>query len=181
MTRASNPETASSGPWSFSLAFYERPGVAAALIALQDGANLDVNLILFAIWLGLSGRGRVDERRMEGADQAIHAIRLDVIEPLRALRRRLKPSGDADIQGLREMIKTLEIDAEKAAQKRLALLAGPVSTAHRAERLADAEANLALYLGPAAAQGSAAAVIRGQLKLFAQDALSPARAVRPTV
>ena len=44
--------------WRFSLAFYARPGVAEALIALQDRAGLDVNLMLFALWLGVSGRSR---------------------------------------------------------------------------------------------------------------------------
>ena len=43
--------------WRFSLAFYERPGVADALIALQDCDGFDVNLVLFALWLGVSGRG----------------------------------------------------------------------------------------------------------------------------
>ena len=43
--------------WRFSLVFYERPGVADALIALQDRGGFDVNLILFALWLGISGRG----------------------------------------------------------------------------------------------------------------------------
>ena len=38
--------------WRFSLALYARPGVAEALIALQDRAGLDVNLILFGLWVG---------------------------------------------------------------------------------------------------------------------------------
>ena len=45
--------------WRFSLAFYASPGVAQALIALQDRDQLDVNLMLFALWLGVSGRGRL--------------------------------------------------------------------------------------------------------------------------
>ncbi|MGC2412860.1 MAG: TIGR02444 family protein, partial [Stellaceae bacterium] len=38
--------------WRFSLALYARPGVAEALIALQDRAALEVNLILFGLWFG---------------------------------------------------------------------------------------------------------------------------------
>ena len=45
--------------WRFSLAFYARPGVSEALIGLQDRAGLDVNLVLFALWLGVSGRSRL--------------------------------------------------------------------------------------------------------------------------
>ena len=50
--------------WEFSLDFYARPGVSAALIELQDRAGLDVNLILFALWLGARhGRRRAGGRR----------------------------------------------------------------------------------------------------------------------
>jgi uncharacterized protein (TIGR02444 family) len=170
-------EAMTGGLWPFSLTFYERPGIAAALIALQDGAGLDVNLILFAIWHGLSGRGRLDERAADAADRAVCPIRVDVIEPLRALRRRLRTAADADIQLLRDRVKALEIDAERATQERLAALAGPAFNADCAEYLADAEANLARYVGPATAQGDGAKVIRGELKRFAGQALShlPAR------
>jgi len=180
MNTAGDPGAARSRLWSFSLEFYERPGVAAALTALQDGAGLDVNLILFAMWLGLAGGGRLDEQGHDAADRAVCGIRVDVIEPLRALRRRLKTAAAADIQRLRERIKTIEIDAERAAQDRLAALAGPAFRADQAERLADAEANLARVLGPAAAQGEAAAVIRDELKRFAETAVSPLWPVRPS-
>jgi uncharacterized protein (TIGR02444 family) len=39
--------------WRFSLMVYARPGVAEALIGLQDRAGHNVNLILFGLWLGL--------------------------------------------------------------------------------------------------------------------------------
>ena len=48
--------------WRFSLTFYARPGVSEALIALQDRAGFDVNLMLFALWLGVSGRRRRPKR-----------------------------------------------------------------------------------------------------------------------
>src|ERR1700687_1199682 len=35
-----------------SLALYARPGVAEALIRIQDRAARDVNVILFGLWLG---------------------------------------------------------------------------------------------------------------------------------
>ena len=88
MNIASNPGDASSELWAFSLVFYQQPDVMSALLALQDGAGLDVNLILFALWLGLSGRGRVDDRAVDAADRSVRVLRAEVIEPLRALRRR---------------------------------------------------------------------------------------------
>ncbi len=56
-------------------------------------------------------------------------MRVEVIEPLRALRRRLKTIAEADIQRLRDRIQAVEIEAEEAAQLRLADIAGAPLTA----------------------------------------------------
>jgi uncharacterized protein (TIGR02444 family) len=153
------------GLWEFSLDFYARPGVSAALIELQDRAGLDVNLILFALWHGLSGRGRLDDERLAVADQAARAIQTEIVMPLRALRRRLRTDLDADIQRLREAIKALERGAEKIAQARLASCAGPPATdVDPVERRAAARANLTLSLGADQAHSAAAGVIRRALE-----------------
>jgi uncharacterized protein (TIGR02444 family) len=169
MRPVNNPATTADAFWAFSLAFYDRPEVAAALLALQDEAGCCVNLVLFALWHGLSGRGRLDKHRMEKAANAARSIEIEIVEPLRALRRRLKTQADPDIQELRESIKGIEIEAEKAAQVRLAALAGPRSEVDRSTRLTDAEANLALYLRPPTAAGPPAAIIRRELRRFGED------------
>jgi uncharacterized protein (TIGR02444 family) len=151
--------------WEFSVDFYARPGVSAALIELQDCAGLNVNLILFALWHGLSGRGRLNDEWMAAADQAARAIQTEIVMPLRALRRRFRGDPDADIQHLRESIKALELDAEKIAQARLAGCAGPpAADIDPAERRAAAGANLSLSLGADRAHGAAAGVIRRALE-----------------
>jgi uncharacterized protein (TIGR02444 family) len=151
--------------WRFSTAFYARAGVAEALIRLQDNAGFDVNLMLFALWFGLSGRNRFTAAKLAAADRAAGPIRGDLVEPLRALRRRLRSNPDADIQRLREEIKRLELAAERILQNRLARLAGmPVPYRDPGSRLAAAEANLALYLGPEAAGSAEAAIIRDALR-----------------
>jgi uncharacterized protein (TIGR02444 family) len=173
---------AAGGLWEFSLDFYARPGVSAALIELQDRAGLDVNLILFALWYGLSGRGRLDKEKLAAADHAARIIQAEIITPLRALRRRLRTEPDADIQRLREAIKGLELDAEKIAQVRLSRCAGPPAIdTDPAELLAAATANLTLALGADHAHGAAADVIRRALEgLGDSSALAPA-AHRPAV
>ena len=179
----SNPATAAGEFWSFSLAFYYRPKVAAALLALQDEAACNVNLVLFSVWLGLSGRGRLDKPGIEAAERAVRSLEIEVIEPLRALRRRLRTAPDPDLQNLRESIKTIEIEAEKAAQARLAALAGSRSDPDPATRLSEAEANLALYLGTAAASGPQAALIRGEVRRSREDGSPtppPRRGARPS-
>jgi uncharacterized protein (TIGR02444 family) len=153
--------------WRFSTAFYARAGVAEALIKLQDRARFDVNLMLFALWSGLSGRNRFTAAELAAADRAASPIRIELVEPLRALRRRLRSNPDADIQRLREEIKRLELAAERILQNRLARLAGtPGCDNDPASRVAVAEANLALYLGPEAAGSAETAIIRDALRAY---------------
>jgi uncharacterized protein (TIGR02444 family) len=156
--------------WQFSGAFYAVPRVARALIALQDSGGLDVNLMLFGLWLGVSGRGRLDSEGLRAAELVAGTIRADVVGPLRALRRSLRPNPDADVQRLRDGVKALELAAEKVVQSRLACLAGPCDASRsRPARLADAHDNLALCLGPARVLGADAMVIRDALETFVPE------------
>jgi uncharacterized protein (TIGR02444 family) len=158
--------------WRFSQAFYHFPGVASALIALQDRAGLDVNLMLFALWLGVTGRSPLDHADLAAAERAVCDIRAEMIVPLRALRRRLKGIPDSDVQNLREGVKALELAAEKLAQDRLAGLAGPADAEISAEAcLALAEANLAFYLGPLSFGSAEAMVIRNAVAELAVEAV----------
>src|SRR6202047_942748 len=153
--------------WHFSCAFYAQPGVSEALIALQDRAGLDVNLILFALWQGACGRGPLSHAELMAAERSAGPIRAAIVLPLRALRRKLRPDRDADIQRLRERIKTLEIAAERIVQGRLARLTGtPAGDAAPAARAAAAQANLALVLGPKMADAAEATRIREALEAF---------------
>jgi uncharacterized protein (TIGR02444 family) len=149
--------------WRFSLAFYARPVVAEALIALQDRAALDVNLMLFALWRGAVYGHRLDAAELRAAEAAITPLRNDVILPLRALRRRLKPAQGEDVQTLRQRIRRLELAAERAAQARLADTVA--SSVKGDDRRAAADANLALHLGTEA-QSAEAAVLRQALGDF---------------
>jgi uncharacterized protein (TIGR02444 family) len=138
--------------WRFSLRFYALPHVAPACLALQDEANVDVNLMLFLLFLAESGRAitRDDVARL---DAGIAPWRSEVVEPLRALRRRLK-SGIGDVtaatsEGLRNMVKKIELEAERLEQGRLENAAPTLGKP--APRLEAARANLAAYeayLGP---------------------------------
>jgi uncharacterized protein (TIGR02444 family) len=170
------------GLWRFSLRFYALPGVAAALLGLQDRAGLDVNLILYALWLGVSGRGRLDCHRLAAAQRAVSVLQTEVTGPLRAMRRQLKPHPDTDVQVLRERVKALELASERAAQARLAALpaARPTRLA-AAPPLAAADANLTLCLGPVEAGSAEAAVLREAVTAHLQGASagSPQRRTVP--
>ena len=153
--------------WRFSCAFYAQPGVSEALLALQDRAGLDVNLILFALWRGACGLGCLSHAELIAAECCAGPITAAIVLPLRVLRRKLRSDRDADIQRLRERIKTLEIAAERIAQRRLARLAGtPAGDTGPGARAAVAQANLALVLGPTMAGASETARIREALEVF---------------
>ena len=157
--------------WRFSLAFYERPGVADALIALQDRDGFDVNLVLFALWLGISGRGTLSGDALATAERAAGTLRSEIVEPLRRLRRQLRHHPDRDVQRLREGVKALEVAGEKLVQQRLARLAGSggAKTEPGGRRRTAAHANLALYLGGEGVRSKEATVIEEALDAFAQD------------
>ena len=138
-------EAAGAAFWRFSLALYARPGVADALIALQDRAGRDVNLILFGLWAGAARGRRLAIEELAQAETAVAGLNA-VVTRFRRLRRQLKPATDGDVQGLRRRLLGLELAAERRVQYRLAsgLLDGP-ETEDRG-RLNAAEANLASYL-----------------------------------
>jgi uncharacterized protein (TIGR02444 family) len=156
--------------WRFSLAFYERPGVADALIALQDRDGFDVNLVLFALWLGISGHGPLDGDALAAAELAAATLQSEIVEPLRSLRRKLRHHPDGDVQHLRDGVKALEIAAEKLVQERLARLARSEGARTGLEgRRATAHANLALYLGEDGLRSKEAAIIEEAFDTFAQN------------
>lgn len=148
--------------WRFSLALYAEPGVAPACLRLQDLHGKDVVLALWCLWLGASGRGRLDAPRLAEAEAAVAPWRQRVIEPVRKLRKSLK-----DVPGAEEVyerIKGVELGAERAAHDRLALLSGPA----RKPGTGDAAANLALYLDAAAMADAAPILAAPQIRSRAE-------------
>jgi len=158
------PSVSGEALWRFSLAFYARPGVAEALIALQDRAGCDVNVILFALWRGLVHGHRLEYAELMAAEAAVAPLRRAVIEPLRRMRRGLKADSNPDIQALRRRVAALELAAERRAQLRVAaMIAAP---AVGGDRHAAVEANLELSLG-GEARSAEAEVLRRALCEFA--------------
>lgn len=78
-------------------------------------------MLLFCLWVGRRF-GRLTRRELDSASRAVVAWRRDVIEPLRGLRRRLKPDAARDpaIAALRRRVLAAELAAERIALARLA-------------------------------------------------------------
>ena len=75
--------------WNFSLGFYARSGVAEACLRLQDEAGVDVNVMLYLLFLAANGK-RIDLSAHERIEAAVGEWRDAIVRPLRDVRRRLK-------------------------------------------------------------------------------------------
>lgn len=109
--------------WDFSLQLYNREGVAAACLGLQDAYQLDVNLVLFCFWHG-SAYGKVDKALLHTIIEFSTEWRCSVVQPLRNVRSwmKLNPSPDEQFESLRERIKADELMTEKYQQEKIASL-----------------------------------------------------------
>jgi uncharacterized protein (TIGR02444 family) len=99
--------------WDYSLAVYARDGVADALLALQDGFGLDVNLLLYAAWLADRGL-QLEPGHLAALEARVAPWREQVIRPLRRLRRQWRDYPEA--AALRDALKVLELQAEQSQQ-----------------------------------------------------------------
>ena len=109
----------SSDLWSFSLGTYARPGAEAACLTLQ-AQGLNVCLLLCGLWLGQRGV-TCNMQRLQQLRNVAEPWDADVVRPLRALRVNWKVTAaeDAELNTLREQVKTLELEAERHLLLRL--------------------------------------------------------------
>ena len=114
---------ANSSPfWTFSLETYHRPGVPGACVTLQDRCGVDVNILLFCLFLAHSGRALnvADVAQMDGAMRDWR--QLGVVK-LREVRRFLKQPPEAfqgaQVEAFRDRIKAVELEAERLQQEAL--------------------------------------------------------------
>lgn len=135
--------------WTFSLRVYASDGVAAECLALQDRLGLDVNVLLFAAWLGIVRGVTLDEAEMERINKVAAGWSNDVVLPLRAVRRRLKRMPEiahADVQALRKRVAETELFAEQIEQAFLHQMADGLPAPQAGAGEAALRANLAAVL-----------------------------------
>ena len=148
-THAATLDSPQSAFWQFSLAFYARPQVAAACLELQDSAGVDVNVMLYLLFLATQLR-QVSHDDVARIDALAAAWRTQVVLPLRNMRRGLKtgiaPCPPETTEPLRSAIKRVELDAERIEQETLERLAAPPSIGIKiSSRIDAAHANLDAY------------------------------------
>jgi len=125
--------TAETPFWRFSLKFYRQPSVSEACIALQDDHGVDVNLLLFLLWLASDDR-QLSAEEVKMLDDNVRAWRELTIIPIRDVRRKLKGAPtlvEPDVQeAFRNRVKAVELEAERLQQEALYAFAksGPLGT-----------------------------------------------------
>ena len=143
--------------WRFSLRVYATPGVAEECLEVQDAVGVDVNVKLYAAWLGVTRGVALEDADLRRIDAAVAAWSAGVVQPLRSVRRGLKQSpdiSDVEVQALRNRVASVELLSEQVEQAMLYRLADQTG-----RRLAEPEAalrgNVAAVL---ASRGTQAAV-----------------------
>jgi uncharacterized protein (TIGR02444 family) len=129
--------------WQYSLRSYQLPGVKPLLLALQDEAGADVNVLLCCCWLGQQGVS-LSMSTLADLQQATAGWRAECIVPLRAVRRYLKSQPDQ--AAFRQQVQALELAAEKHQQDWMYRLLTPVEAIDSADVSATMLANLQGYL-----------------------------------
>lgn len=137
MSGSSNPDLFK----RFALQLYRRAGVADACLDLQNRHNLDVNVVLFAAFVGAARRQTLTIDDLDLARRRVDAWHHEVVRPLRAVRQRLKtgpsPAPNEATGGVRRKLAQLEIEAEMIELDELGALVlelhSPRSTSSAAE------------------------------------------------
>jgi uncharacterized protein (TIGR02444 family) len=116
----------------FALELYRRAGVADACLVLQNRHNLDVNVVLFAAFVGAARRQKLTIADLGLAQRRVEAWHHEVVRPLRAVRQRLKtgpvPAPNEATGGLRRKLAQLEIEAEMIELDELGALISEVDS-----------------------------------------------------
>src|SRR5215471_15113891 len=146
MTKPPEKPARESEFWRFSVAFYGLPDVSAACLVLQDEAQVDVNILLYLLFLAWSKR-EVRPEHMARLDAAVGTWREEVVKCLRTLRRALK-SGIGAIpptasENFRSMVKRVELESERLEQQKLEETGATLNFGAASSREAAARANLA--------------------------------------
>ncbi len=95
--------------WAWSVAAWQRPGVEAACLQLQDIHGLFVPAFLFACW---SARQDIALDRTEIERLALTHWQADIIDPLRKIRRTLR-AGEVPVTEVCQDLQRSELQLEQ--------------------------------------------------------------------
>jgi uncharacterized protein (TIGR02444 family) len=105
--------------WRYAVAVYARPGVAAACLELQARHGLDVNLMLYGLWVGAERGVALSDGEWRRAEKAVRPWHRRAVRGLRGVRvnlkaliERLPGEYQAVAAAIRTRVKAVELDSE---------------------------------------------------------------------
>jgi len=105
--------------WRFSLHIYSGTDVPEACLLLQDEHGIDVNVMLYLLFLARCGR-LIAPADIDLIEAMVGQWRERVVRPLREVRRHLKTphaAFDAELtNALRSQVKRIELESERLQQ-----------------------------------------------------------------
>ncbi len=118
--------------WTWALDAYARPNATEIALALQDLYGASVVMVLACCWAATRGLS-LSQETLAHLDAQEAPWRSDVTEPLRALRRDLKPLAAADpaFTALRDAIKQAELEAERLEIQSLGTAIAALDNGHK--------------------------------------------------
>jgi uncharacterized protein (TIGR02444 family) len=125
------PEFSEENPfWNFSLEIYARTGVAEACLALQNEFGVDVNMVLYCVWLADQGRA-LDDAAAGDCIAITHPWQTRMVSIIRELGRACRNDSllapEAFRESIRRELARVELHAERIEQE--LLLAFSIGTA----------------------------------------------------
>jgi uncharacterized protein (TIGR02444 family) len=134
--------------WTFSLGYYRGAGVSEACLELQDNCDVDVNVVLFLLWQAAQRR-QFSAVQVKALAEKVGPWQLDVIGPIRGLRRMLKGNAPLLDKGSAELfrtkIKAIELEAERLQQEAMYAMAADMKPEAAPSTEAAARASIAAY------------------------------------
>ena len=105
--------------WQFSLAHYQHSNSSEILLILQNRYALDINLTLFALWVGWIENTALLKVHFQILDSSIANWRDNIIQPLRKLRQTAKEQTTLFpnfSDNFLNMTSDIELEAERICQ-----------------------------------------------------------------
>jgi len=123
MQSSAQPASARNPLWDFAVWAYEQEGVKKACLALQNRMGVDVNMVMFLLWLADSGVGHARlAQYMSAALKLSRDWRENFVNPLRGVRNNLKDYSEnnplgaeqkAAFAAVRDRVLACELDMER--------------------------------------------------------------------
>lgn len=104
--------------WQFSLQIYQNPKVKKQLLTWQDHYDLNVNCLLFSLWLKKEGLN-LDQAIFIKIIQEVKLTQETVTKPLRTIRKQIKKDPLFNNKALYQSVLQAELESEKSQQNTL--------------------------------------------------------------